>query len=222
MPTPWRRAHSEARWMSGPSAIGSENGTPTSTASAPARSTARSSSSVRSSDGNPAVRYGIKPVAVAREANAGPMRDAREASGARVTMRVAAGAGATSVRRAERIPVAVATAHRVQLERRAHVAHLDPEQRVRARPPRQVEALEEERVGPPAHGVRPERVADAHAHAERSAELVGEPRDLERARHAGGRAHAHRRGEVEARRVEPRGGAGEARDRHERDRKSTR
>src|SRR5215510_8010622 len=127
------------------------------------------------------------------------MRETREVSGARDTGR---GLGSRdSVRGSERIPEgAVAAAERVQLERTAHVAHLDPEDRVRARPPREVEALEEERVRA-ADRVRSERVPDAHAHAERGAELVREPRHLERTR-AGAtpaRAHAHRGGEVEPR-----------------------
>src|SRR4051812_47450330 len=44
--------------MMGPSAIGSENGKPSSMASAPAASSARSSSTVRSLSGCPAVMYG--------------------------------------------------------------------------------------------------------------------------------------------------------------------
>src|SRR5579872_6157710 len=45
--------------MIGPSAIGSENGTPTSTMSAPARSSPRRRSRLRSTSGCPAVMYGI-------------------------------------------------------------------------------------------------------------------------------------------------------------------
>src|SRR3989449_6985566 len=45
--------------MVGPSASGSENGTPTSTKSAPAAATSRSASSDASGVGNPAVRYGM-------------------------------------------------------------------------------------------------------------------------------------------------------------------
>src|SRR6266850_5461318 len=47
------------RWMVGPSASGSENGTPTSTKSAPAAATRRSASSETAALGKPAVRYGI-------------------------------------------------------------------------------------------------------------------------------------------------------------------
>src|SRR3989440_5907727 len=45
--------------MVGPSASGSENGTPTSTKSAPAAATSRRASSDVSGVGNPAVRYGM-------------------------------------------------------------------------------------------------------------------------------------------------------------------
>src|SRR5437588_12831903 len=45
--------------MVGPSASGSENGTPTSTKSAPAAATHLSASSDTSGVGNPAVRYGM-------------------------------------------------------------------------------------------------------------------------------------------------------------------
>src|SRR5437762_2447105 len=45
--------------MVGPSASGSENGTPTSTKSAPAAATSRRASSDASGVGNPAVRYGM-------------------------------------------------------------------------------------------------------------------------------------------------------------------
>src|SRR5438034_6740692 len=48
------------RWMVGPSARGSENGTPTSTTSAPAAATRRSASRDATAVGNPAVTYGIK------------------------------------------------------------------------------------------------------------------------------------------------------------------
>src|SRR5205809_6749049 len=47
------------RWMVGPSASGSENGTPTSRKSAPAAATSRRASSDVSGVGNPAVRYGM-------------------------------------------------------------------------------------------------------------------------------------------------------------------
>src|SRR6266705_6359214 len=62
------------RWIVGPSASGSENGTPTSTKSAPASATRRSASSEAAGVGKPAVRYGISardlPSARHREAMA--------------------------------------------------------------------------------------------------------------------------------------------------------
>ena len=45
-----------ARWITGPSAIGSENGTPSSIRSAPPRSSASTSGTVASGVGSPAVR----------------------------------------------------------------------------------------------------------------------------------------------------------------------
>src|SRR5439155_7327301 len=56
---PWSRAAWVERWMVGPSARGSENGTPTSTKSAPAAATSRKASSDSTGVGNPAVRYGM-------------------------------------------------------------------------------------------------------------------------------------------------------------------
>src|SRR3989475_1726376 len=56
---PWSSAAWVERWMVGPSASGSENGTPTSTKSAPAAATSRRASSDVSGVGNPAVRYGM-------------------------------------------------------------------------------------------------------------------------------------------------------------------
>src|SRR5688500_11194541 len=56
----------ELPWITGPSAIGSEKGTPTSTTSAPASSRPCSSASERSRSGCPAVTYGtsaLRPVA---------------------------------------------------------------------------------------------------------------------------------------------------------------
>src|SRR6266404_869616 len=58
-PTPLASARSDARWMTGPSAIGSENGTPSSITSAPAAVSARISGTVAASVGSPAVMYGI-------------------------------------------------------------------------------------------------------------------------------------------------------------------
>src|SRR5881628_2319956 len=61
--------------MVGPSASGSENGTPTSTKSAPAASTSRKASSDSAGVGKPAVRYGISP---ARRPCPAPARMARQ------------------------------------------------------------------------------------------------------------------------------------------------
>src|SRR5579884_2268726 len=58
---PARRARSAPRWITGPSAIGSENGTPSSIRSQPPRSSAATSSGVRSGVGSPAVMYAIRP-----------------------------------------------------------------------------------------------------------------------------------------------------------------
>src|SRR5216110_3381092 len=54
------------RWIVGPSASGSENGTPTSTKSAPAAATRRSASRETAGVGKPAVRYGISARVVPR------------------------------------------------------------------------------------------------------------------------------------------------------------
>src|SRR6266852_1457720 len=59
---PWSSAVWVERWMVGPSARGSENGTPTSTKSAPAAATSRRASSDSWGVGNPAVRYGMSAV----------------------------------------------------------------------------------------------------------------------------------------------------------------
>src|SRR5271156_5926612 len=55
------RARSLARWMVGPSATGSLNGTPSSITSAPASAAASAIFSVASSDGSPAVMYATRP-----------------------------------------------------------------------------------------------------------------------------------------------------------------
>ncbi len=52
---PAASARSVARWMTGPSASGSENGTPTSRTSAPPRSSARRICADRGRSGSPAV-----------------------------------------------------------------------------------------------------------------------------------------------------------------------
>src|SRR6267378_7609490 len=54
-------ARSEARWIVGPSASGSLNGTPSSITSAPASARARTNLCVASSDGSPAVMYATMP-----------------------------------------------------------------------------------------------------------------------------------------------------------------
>src|SRR6266480_2763130 len=56
---PWSSAAWVERWMVGPSASGSENGTPTSMKSAPAAARSRRASRDNSGVGNPAVRYGM-------------------------------------------------------------------------------------------------------------------------------------------------------------------
>src|SRR6266403_2455128 len=58
---PFFRARSDARWIVGPSASGSLNGTPSSITSAPASARARTNLCVASSDGSPAVMYATMP-----------------------------------------------------------------------------------------------------------------------------------------------------------------
>src|SRR5574338_260533 len=57
---PLARARSEARWMVGPSAMGSEKGTPSSMMSAPPATRARIRGRVNSGSGSPAVMKGIR------------------------------------------------------------------------------------------------------------------------------------------------------------------
>ncbi len=54
MPMPLASARSDAFWITGPSAIGSENGTPSSITSAPALASASITSVVASGNGSPA------------------------------------------------------------------------------------------------------------------------------------------------------------------------
>ena len=54
-PTPCASARSEARWITGPSAIGSENGTPSSITSAPALTSACMIGTVAVGAGSPEV-----------------------------------------------------------------------------------------------------------------------------------------------------------------------
>src|SRR3990172_9559982 len=74
---PAARARSVARWITGPSARGSENGTPTSSTSAPARSRRLRISADRARSGSPAVTYVINPVrpAARNSANRRSIRD---------------------------------------------------------------------------------------------------------------------------------------------------
>ena len=55
MPIPKASARSPERWITGPSALGSEKGTPNSITSAPPRTMACISSGVMSANGKPAV-----------------------------------------------------------------------------------------------------------------------------------------------------------------------
>ena len=63
---PQRRARSDARWITGPSAIGSEKGTPSSIKSAPPRSSASTRSTVNSGLGSPPVRYAMNALRSSR------------------------------------------------------------------------------------------------------------------------------------------------------------
>src|SRR5690606_29194526 len=79
-PAPRARARSELAWMTGPSAIGSENGTPSSITSAPAATSACMTGTVASSEGSPAVMNGtsaLRPVArsFAKRFSIRPMSD---------------------------------------------------------------------------------------------------------------------------------------------------
>src|SRR5829696_1722769 len=58
--TPCSSARCELAWITGPSASGSENGTPTSTTSAPAASRPWRRATLRAGSGWPAVTYGTK------------------------------------------------------------------------------------------------------------------------------------------------------------------
>src|SRR5437762_2023775 len=73
---PWRSASNVDRWMVGPSASGSLNGTPTSRMS-PTSSAARRAARLTSLEGKPAVRYGISAVRrrALSSAQAGASRD---------------------------------------------------------------------------------------------------------------------------------------------------
>src|SRR5690348_13155904 len=89
--TPSARARSDARWITGPSAIGSEKGTPSSIASAPAATSAFISGTVVAGDGSPAVTYGINAVRPAERsrANVASIRFTPPSSPRRVTLRTA-------------------------------------------------------------------------------------------------------------------------------------
>jgi hypothetical protein len=64
------RATCEAAWIVGPSAIGSENGTPSSSTSAPAPAIVSTRRSVVCRSGNPAVRKSTKLLRPSRAASA--------------------------------------------------------------------------------------------------------------------------------------------------------
>src|SRR5215813_5747532 len=80
MPTLCASARSEARWITGPSAIGSEKGTPSSIKSAPASTSACSRGTVTVGEGSPAVTYGISavPPELRRRAKQASMRFMRQ------------------------------------------------------------------------------------------------------------------------------------------------
>ena len=63
-----------AAWMTGPSASGSENGTPSSTRSAPASAQARPIATEASRSGKPPIRYGISAARPADASNAAAIR----------------------------------------------------------------------------------------------------------------------------------------------------
>src|SRR5205823_371829 len=119
----------------------------------------------------------------------------------------------------ERIEAGCAAPPIAILERRADVVHGDPEQRVPARLPGDVEPLEEERRPRAARAIESERVPQAHAHRQRRLELVAEARYLKSTRSRAGaeaRAHADRGREMQAREVDPVPGVRERRQRNAR------
>src|SRR3954454_12414690 len=71
---PSASARVPAAWMTGPSASGSENGTPSSTRSAPASAYARPIAIDRSRSGKPPIRYGISAARPLAAANAAAIR----------------------------------------------------------------------------------------------------------------------------------------------------
>src|SRR5215471_6040681 len=91
MPTLCASARSEARWITGPSAIGSEKGTPSSIKSAPASTSACSRGTVTVGEGSPAVTYGISavPPEVRRLAKQASMRFMRQKRRLRPARRIA-------------------------------------------------------------------------------------------------------------------------------------
>src|SRR5664279_5174838 len=93
MPTPRARARSLAFWITGPSAMGSLNGTPSSMMSAPAAAIANMIAAVPSACGSPVVMYGMTALRW------------HSRSAAKVAlMRLIAGPGATPAARARRDP----------------------------------------------------------------------------------------------------------------------
>ena len=79
-PTPCFSARSPERWITGPSAIGSENGTPSSITSAPRSTSACISGTVSEGCGSPAVMYGISALRFACAQRLEAARDARHQS----------------------------------------------------------------------------------------------------------------------------------------------
>src|SRR4051794_1003689 len=71
---PAASARVPAAWMTGPSASGSENGTPSSTRSAPASAQASPMATDRSRSGKPPIRYGISAARPLAAANAAAIR----------------------------------------------------------------------------------------------------------------------------------------------------
>ena len=78
MVVPACRARAEAAWITGPSAMGSENGMPNSMRSAPLRTAARTHSNVVAISGSPQVKKGMKAL---RRVKAEAMRRVEASSG---------------------------------------------------------------------------------------------------------------------------------------------
>src|SRR5918994_2683971 len=76
---PAASARVPAAWITGPSASGSENGTPSSSRSAPASAHAAPIATVASRSGKPPIRYGIRAARPGAAANAAAMLSVPEA-----------------------------------------------------------------------------------------------------------------------------------------------